>query len=120
MADVDAGSEIFAHTILRAPSYSVAPKARIHLIISQHLRIGRRSVVTPDLACVAENEDIDSLSLRLLPDRPARLDGEEQQVISAETIVVETSYVTAPPYPRQKIKWYLAAALRIEQFGVNS
>lgn len=59
----------------------------------------------PDLPGVSKDEEVDSTCLGWLPDRLARLDGEEEGVAATIAKVAKPAVVVASAQPREFVKW---------------
>src|SRR5262245_16930571 len=96
MAEVYARGKALRHPILESAANAETPIRRVEFIVSQNLRVGLRTVVAPDLTGITEGKYVEASIFILFPNSLARLDGQDQRVISPEPIAGETTAECAP------------------------
>src|SRR5262249_51818174 len=108
--------------VLDAAAEAGAVVPRIEIFVDQNRGIGPRSIVTPDLSNVGENDQVQPFRVLVIhsPDCLTNLSREEDRAFAAEAEGLEPATVGASSEERLLIKWNLAAAFGVFQHSVSA
>src|SRR5262245_56622743 len=110
-ADLEAESDALVQPVLDAAAGAGAIVPRIEIVVAQDRGVVLRSIASPDLAHVAEDDDVQPFRILVVhrPDGLADLARIEDGVVAAEAEVCEPATGAAPSEERLFIERNLAA-----------